>query len=82
MVPQFVFHLTEDTGETAADLFEGLKDFLALTEVTEEELQSARDKCWVVVHHQIEQDPKKHASSLTVQIQLSSLRTGKTCIVK
>lgn len=37
----------------ATDLFEGLKNFLSLAEVSEEQLEGTRDQRGVVVHYKV-----------------------------
>ena len=58
------------------DLFEGLQDFLALREVSEEQLEGPGDQGGVVVHHQAEQNTQEQLAPLTVQVQLSRLRAA------
>jgi len=38
--------------QNTADLFERLQDFLALTKMSKEQLESTVDQLWVVVHDQ------------------------------
>ena len=58
------------------DLSEGLQHFLALREVSEEQLQGPGHQGGVVVHHQVKQNAQEQLAPLTVQVQLGRLRAA------
>lgn len=50
-------------------LFESVQDLLSLAEVLEEELKSPWDKWSIVMHGEMNQHPKKHATSFIIDLQ-------------
>lgn len=57
-----------------SDLFESLKNLLSLAEVSKQKLQCSRNKLWIIVHDEIQQNTKKQFAALSIQVKISTFR--------
>lgn len=58
-------------------MFESHEDLLPLAEVSEEKVQGSRHQRGVIVHGQMQQDPKEGTASVVIQVQGAVLLAWK-----
>lgn len=63
----------DETIEWFSYLFESLQNFLTLTKVSEQEMQSSGNERGIIVHGKMQQDSEKSSTPLTIEIESSAL---------